>query len=60
MKIIPLECIPLGHCFFIFISNRRRFFKFRFFVLSDRRKMVPMSQCTNKTYILVMPVNVSP
>lgn len=26
MKIIPLEFIPLGHCFFIFISIRRRFF----------------------------------
>lgn len=26
MKIIPHEFIPLGHCFFIFINNRRKFF----------------------------------
>lgn len=26
MKIIPLELIPQGHCYFIFLSNRRSFY----------------------------------
>lgn len=45
MKIIPLEFIPLGHCFFIFISIRRRFF---FYFNFEVRTNLNFSYCLIK------------